>query len=48
MIEQKENDWVLNLLSNSNFSTADFKSVGLTAENTSLQSEEIYKSSKQI
>ena len=48
MIEQKENDWVLNLLSNSNFSTADFKSVGLTAENTSLQSEETYKSSKQI
>ena len=48
MIEQKQNDWVLNLLSNSNFSTADFKSVGLTAENTSLQSEETYKSSKQI
>lgn len=48
MIEQKQNDWVLNLLSNSDFSTADFKSVGLNASNTSLQSEETYKSSKQI
>lgn len=48
MIEQKENDLVLNLLGNKNFSAADFKAVGLNATNTSLLDEETYKSSKQI
>lgn len=48
MIEQKQNDWVLNILGNQGFSTADFKSVGLTTENTSLLEEDVYKRSKQI
>ena len=43
MIEQKQNDWVLNLLGNQNFSTADFKAVGLNATNTSLLDEDVYK-----
>lgn len=48
MIKQKENDWVLNILSNDQLSLFDFKDVGLTAENTSLLDEDTYKKSKQI
>lgn len=48
MIQQKENDWVLNLLNNQDFSVSDFKDVGLNADNTSLLSEDVYKQSKQI
>ena len=48
MIQQKENDWVLNLLNNQEFSVSDFKDVGLNADNTSLLSEDVYKQSKQI
>lgn len=48
MIQQKENDWVLNLLNNQDFSVSDFKDVGLNADNTSLLPEDVYKQSKQI
>ena len=39
----KKNDMMLNVVANPNFSIADFNAVGLTAENTSLQSRDYYK-----
>lgn len=48
MIEQKGHDWILNILSNPTFSTADFKNAGLDAENTSLLSEQDYLKSQKI
>jgi hypothetical protein len=44
----KENDMVLNLLANQNFGVQDFQSVGLTADNTGLRSENEYKKTKTI
>ena len=48
MIEQKQHDWILNIMDNQHLSTADLREAGLSAENTSLQSEETYKRSRQI
>ncbi len=48
MIEQKQNDWIVNILGNQQLSTADFKAVGLNADNTSLQEEEVYRRSPKI
>lgn len=42
------NDMILNLLANDSFTVSDFKAVGLTAENTKLESEERYKQSEMI
>lgn len=42
-MNKRENDLMLNMVANPTFSLADFGSVGLTAENTSLQSPEYYK-----
>lgn len=43
MKERKENDYLLNMLSNPTFSESDFRKIGLTTENTSLENKEIYK-----
>ena len=40
------NDMILNLLANDSFTVSDFKAAGLTADNTKLESEEKYKSSR--
>ena len=48
MIEQKGHDWILNILSNPTFSTADFKNAGLDASNTSLLKEQDYLKSQKI
>ena len=45
---KKENDLVLNMLANQNFTVSDFKAVGLTSENTNLLPEEKYKASEKI
>jgi hypothetical protein len=37
------NDMILNMLANDSFTVSDFKAVGLTAENTKLESEDKYK-----
>ena len=40
----KENDYLLNMLSNPDFTESDFKEVGLTTDNTSIEkNREIYK-----
>lgn len=39
----KENDYLLNCLSNPTFTTADFREVGLDTNNTSLETKEKYK-----
>lgn len=44
----KQNDILLNILANPTFTLADFQTVGLTAENTSLHSIEEYKNSTKI
>jgi hypothetical protein len=36
------NDMILNLLANDSFTVSDFRAVGLSAENTKLESEEKY------
>ena len=43
-MEKRENDLMLNMVANPTFSLFDFNSVGLTAENTSLQDPSYYKS----
>ena len=43
MAENKENDLFLNQLNNQYFNAFDFSAVGLTVDNTSLQSKETYK-----
>ena len=42
------NDMILNLLANDSFTVSDFKAVGLTADNTKLESEEKYLQSEMI
>ena len=42
------NDMILNMLANNSFTVSDFKAVGLTAENTKLESEDKYKQSQMI
>lgn len=44
----KENDLILNMLANPNFTMADFQTVGLNSDNTGLRSEEEYKKSEKI
>jgi hypothetical protein len=39
----KENDYFLNMLSNPDFNESDFREVGLTTENTSLEDISTYK-----
>jgi hypothetical protein len=39
----KENDYFLNMLSNPDFNESDFREVGLTTENTSLEDINTYK-----
>jgi hypothetical protein len=39
----KENDYLLNALSNPDFSNVDFANVGLNANNTSIESKDTYK-----
>ena len=47
-MEQKENDMLLNVLENPSFSIQDFQDVGLSANNTSLQTKDTYANSPQI
>ena len=42
------NDMILNLLANDSFTVSDFRAVGLSAENTKLESEEKYLQSEMI
>ncbi len=42
------NDMLLNMLANDSFTVSDFKAVGLTAENTKLESEDRYLQSQMI
>ena len=44
----KENDMLLNMLANPQFTVTDFQSVGLTGDNTNLLSEDTYKASDKI
>lgn len=44
----KENDLILNILANPSFTLEDFKTVGLTSDNTGLQSEDKYLESAKI
>ncbi len=44
----KENDMILNMLANPDFTITDFQSVGLTGENTGLRAEEEYIKSDKI
>ena len=48
MANSKENDWLLNRVSNPTFSISDFKEVGLNATNTSLEDANVYKNIPQI
>lgn len=47
-MDTKENDWLLNRVSNPSFSIDDFKAVGLDATNTSLEDADVYKNIPQI
>jgi len=42
MVNSKENDWVLNILSNPQMDVDTFEEVGLNATNTSLEDKETY------
>jgi hypothetical protein len=42
------NDLMLNMLANQNFNISDFKEIGLSANNTKLETEDTYKQSKMI
>ena len=44
----KQNDLILTLLANPQFTTEDFQEVGLSANNTSLEDENTYINSKTI
>lgn len=44
----KENDLILNILANPSFTLEDFKTVGLSSDNTGLQSEDKYLQSNKI
>ena len=48
MIKQKQQDWVLNIINNPHVTTADLREAGLNADNTSLQSAEVYKQHEKI
>lgn len=48
MTNTKENDWLLNRVSNPTFSISDFKAIGLDATNTSLADASVYKNIPQI
>lgn len=48
MIKQKEQDWVLNIINNPTVSVAALKESGLSPDNTSLQTAEIYKQHEKI
>ena len=48
MANPKENDWLLNRVSNPNFLISDFKELGLNASNTSLEDATVYKDIPQI
>ena len=39
----KENDLFLNILDNPEFSLSDFQTIGFTADNTGMESEDYYK-----
>ena len=45
---RKENDLMLNILANPDMSLSDLKAVGLTADNTSIESENTYKKHPEI
>lgn len=47
-MEQKENDMLLNVLENPSFNIQDFQEVGLSTNNTSLQTKDTYANSPQI
>jgi hypothetical protein len=44
----KQNDLMLNILANPHMNLGDFQSVGLSADNTSLEDENTYLNSKMI
>ena len=45
---EKENDFLLNVFANPNFSLYDFLCVGLSERNTDLRSEDVYKSYSEV
>lgn len=45
---KKEHDWFLENLINSDFTNSEFKTVGINAENTSLQDADFYKNNPKI
>lgn len=47
-MEQKQNDMLLNIMSNPSFDITDFQKVGLDVDNTSLQTKDVYQNSPQI
>lgn len=48
MIDNKPNDWMLLTMDNPNFSLSRFADVGITPDNTSLQSRDFYKNNNYI
>ena len=42
-MEEKQNDYFLNLLNNPTFSPQDFNQVGLSVDNTSIQNKDVYQ-----
>lgn len=44
----KENDLFLNMVANPDFTLEDFMAVGLTADNTGIDTEESYKSNSHV
>ena len=48
MNTSKPNDWFLAITENPTFSLSDFESVGLTTENTALQSKDVYRNSNYV
>lgn len=44
----KENDYLLNLIANPTFNPSDFKEVGLTTDNTSIEKKDVYKNLQAI
>lgn len=47
-IKEKENDWIVSLALNKDLGLSDFSDMGLTADNTQLQSRDYYKNKKFI
>ena len=48
MVDNKPNDWMLLTMDNPNFDLPRFKEVGITPDNTSLQSRDFYKNNNYI